>query len=233
MAALVVTVALVPVLPATAAAPATPLGLTTAQAQSALLQPGTIIQSVTAVGGDTLVRTGLAGDDVVYAGFKPTVSAANCTPLGKPLSANAYVAFRCDVRWTAPSGISRTLHHASFWVRPVPWQTSYGAFKSLICASTRTLADCAPPPPPLALPGDPRVCSTDCSPSKEIGNLGFLASDAALAKLRTQGKVAIPNFGCLAQSAFVYRCTSMGTTLLATVRFVQGKTGWSTTVTPA
>jgi hypothetical protein len=73
-------------------------------------------------------------------------------------------------------------------------------------ASPRTLADCPPPIPAKPLPNDPRACTPD-NCSSLVGNLARTTKFDAEQYLRANGKFPVANLGCLATTAFVYRCT--------------------------
>jgi hypothetical protein len=216
-------------------ASAAPSYWTAAQAQNALKQPTTLILSVYAWGNRTMVKSGLvARNGTSFPDRGDVVQAATCRGFGTRYR-TGFAAFRCDAQYSLRVDIRHTVYRASFWVRPLPWRASprWGPAQSLICASARTLADCPPPIPARPLTGDPRACGVDCSPERSLGNLADPATDAVLKQLRADGLLPVANLGCHASSAFVYRCTwnlgQPGAT--ATVRFVQGKTHWTTAIT--
>jgi hypothetical protein len=214
---------------------ATPLYWTSGHAEQALKQQATLIMSVVAYGNHSLVQAGLASADPrEFAGRGGPATAATCQGFGTRHKLG-FASFQCQVQWSNRSDVSHTVYQAHIWMRPLPWTASsrWGAARMLICASTRTLADCPPPLPARPLANDPRMCPADCSPEASVGNLALKAENVALIELRARlGVSGVFNLGCQAASVFVYRCTWAGRTpSTATVSFVRGKTAWTTTVT--
>jgi hypothetical protein len=148
---------------------------------------------------------------------------SSCRGLGKPQS-KEYGAFKCTVAWIDQADQASPVYTTRVWVRlwTPPWTPMF-------CASTRMLADCPPAPPRPALPGDPRVCSFGANP------LGCILDTAEQAVITRVGGPLV-NSGCVAVATWVYTCTwegNGGAHATAEVRFVQGKTRWTTTVTLA
>jgi hypothetical protein len=217
---------------------ASPTYWTIAQAQAALKQPNTSIYSVHEYASDTMVTPGfIATVDGRSIGVRGNVvRGASCRGFGTR-HRTGFAAFRCDVQFSSSSDISGTVFRASIWMRLLlsRMAAKFGPGRTVICASTRTLADCPPPLPARPLPGDPRVCSSgSCTTLQKLGNVASPAHIATSKKLRAEGITGsrMPSFGCLATSAFVYRCTYYKRPdTISTVRFVQGKTRWTTVVT--
>jgi hypothetical protein len=216
--------------------PSTPIRWTPAAAALALKQQTTFVMSVFAYGNRTDVRGGFVYVDpqsgrATFSSFNSRASAATCAGIGKATK-GAYMTLRCQVEWSDPHDVSHTIYKSAFWVRPLPWRSPrYGSPKAFVCASPRTLVDCPPPLPAKPKANDPRICPSDCNPEGATGNLHGVAEQATLAQLRVQGKLPVANLGCLAATAFVYRCTwNDFATNFATVSFVQGKTSWKTVV---
>jgi hypothetical protein len=204
------------ILAGTAAAADTPAtDWSSAQAVAALKQSPTGITWAHISGNGTVTGVVEAWDPFGYGGGK--VLSAACRGLGAP-SEDRFAAFSCQIQWVPRGNINFAVSNATVWTRPWSAETS--------CASTRSIADCPPAPPPHPLRADPRIC----------GSLGgtpaACLSEAATTAVLPHAQAGGPNLGCLAISAFVYHCSWGYPTLTgaATVRFIPGKTAWTTRV---
>ena len=216
---------------------------TPAQAQKALTDhEKTMFVSPRAYGNSTVMWDGLAAaplDDpeTSYPVTAWWASAASCRGIGTLDRLKRFAAFRCDVQFSGFQDEIGSTYRGGMWVRPYPgWRVDSSVFTPpavLICASTRTIADCPPPAPARPLPGDPRVrrCGNSCGPAEVTGNMADVAQDAVRMRLGGQAEF-VANLGCMATSTFVYRCSWLASAeRFATVRFVPGMTRWTTTVT--
>jgi hypothetical protein len=187
---------------------------TARQAQAALSWPAHTITWLLPAGNDTSVQRGVDGD-----GARARLQSATCRGLGKPVE-RRYSRFSCEVQWTTTRDHILVLQGDTVWMRP--WSAS------TICASEDLPADGCPPPP-LAHPlqGDPR----DCSLGPRATGIRCVLYNARQA-VRQQETESLSELGCVATAVFVYWCSWNNGNGNATVRFLQGSTGWTTTVTP-
>lgn len=191
----------------------TPAGYwTPSQTSRTLMASGTATMWFTAPPGANRVNLDWSGRRVV--------SKAACRGMG-PARQGRFAAFFCAVTWSYRQDSSHVVFDENAYVRV--WSSSQA------CASTRALADCPPPLVGAPLPGDPRcgTRSADC--------MAKVASGKIFEALREGHFLPIVNGGCLAATAFVYKCTwsppgRSDWPTGATVRWVQGKTAWRVTV---
>ena len=193
-----------------------------------------IVSAVTAA-GSTRMEGGLVTPNGRSSSFNDRAQTARCRGVGIAIKGR-FAAFKCDVRWVDSRDINRAVLETVAWFRPLPWRaSSRWTPMTLVCSSTRTLADCPPAIPASPLPGDPRTCPrADCSPEQSAGNLAATARAAVLLKARAASPRRIfVNFGCVARTAFSYRCNSgvaPSRQTVATVSFVRGSKSWATVI---
>ena len=192
-----------------------PIYWTARHAQAALSSPAHKITWLLPAGNNTSVRSGIDGN-----GDRARLQSATCRGLGKPLR-HRHTRFSCEIQWTTTRDHILVLQGDTVWMRP--WSAS------TICVSEDTPADgCPPPPPAHPLKGDPRYCALGPS-ATGIRCVLYNARQA----VKQQETGSLPNLGCMATAVFVYWCSWKNGTGNATVRFVQGNTSWTTTVTPS
>lgn len=183
-------------------------GMTPAQMQNELLSPSTSFYNATQFGGSE------------YGLHLPAGNLTNptCHGLGKPAK-GTYLVFSCSETFHDAAGTSNVV----MWVRPYS--------STVLCQTKISVGACPPAPPAHPLSGDPRVCG---APAFAYSYCVYGAARAASqAKLRSENLIGV-NYGCVATTAFVYRCAGSGVGANAatnlTVTFVQGKKSWTTKV---
>lgn len=199
------------VLVAGASAANAPGYLTTAQANQVLLAPATSTIWFSSGPGANRLK-------MDWSGQRAVIKAA-CRGMGVARQGR-FSAFFCSVEFTYRHS-SDAAFTENDYVRV--WSMSK------VCASSRALADCPPPLVGAPLPGDPR-CGTQSAKC-----MGEVAGSKTLDALRAGQFLPVVNAGCLPVTAFVYGCTwsppgHADWPRGATVRFVKGKTSWTTTV---
>lgn len=185
-------------------------GWTPKQVQAELTSQSVTIQGATLAGPITLDGSPFRGRGVMQS--------ATCKGLGKEAS-GGYQVFTCSLVWQ--SSFSTTPTQLTAWVRPYSGST--------VCVTAISIGACPPPPPVHPLSGDPRACGIYSYVHCIVG----AAETAAVNALRAKNLIGV-NYGCQAITAFIYRCAGLGAganpATVITVKFVPGKTAWSTTV---
>lgn len=141
---------------------------------------------------------------------------AACHGLGKATK-GTYALFSCSMAFT--SRLADGVTSATAWVRP--WTAT------ALCVTQTSAGTCPPPLPAKPLMGDPRKCG-----SPDLARCVQTSAQNAIAKQRrVDGFVTESNLACQAPTAFVYRCSWNAGAGVGTVKFVAGKSAWSTVVT--
>jgi hypothetical protein len=141
---------------------------------------------------------------------------SSCKGLGARKS-GGYALFKCGITWTVTATSDAPPTTGSYWTSPWSKRTRSAA-APLVCVTDVSRGTCPPPPPRHPLPGDPRKC----------GNVPTCIGELAGVAAR-QGQT-VYNESCVAGAVWTtYNCTWNGGG--ATVKFVQGKTRWTTRVT--
>ena len=222
-------VAAVPATAAIAASPASgPVYWTTGLARQALL-PGP-------EGGNGASWYVTPTNSVAQVSWRnyPEVLTAKCSGIGQAHD-GGFSGFSCSITWKSTSDATGTVYTQQLWVRLWPSQSS-AVTSPVPCVTNKTfVAYCPPAPTGAMLPGDPRAQLGYAASSYMSGR----AATLTLAKLRAGGLPSVANLLCSPIAAFAQRCTWGAPDLppadvgSSTVRWIEGKTSWTTTITVA